>query len=237
MFIVSVLLLVLAAAVLTPHRRPEQRQDGWWRGRWQRWRAHVRAAEPVSASLVLVEVAAQLRAGRGIAQAWQRALPQPVPGWAVPILLACGVAVVDPDWRSGAAVSTRPPIDRWLRRGRDAVPDGAELLAATAACSLAHRSGAPLAEVIDVVVAAIAEANEAQEQRRTALAGPRSTARLLSWLPLAGLATGVLLGADPLSVLLGSAAGAVCLVAGAALFIAGHRWVAVLVRQAERAGR
>lgn len=176
---------------------------------------------------VLVEVAARLRAGNSVARAWERSLPTPSPGWAAPVLAEVGAEPVG---------SARDPTAQWRSRRR-ADRRGGDVAAALAACRLASRTGAPLADVIDVVVAGIAEAAEADALRRTALAGPRATARLLAWLPVGGIALGTFLGADPVGVLLGGGIGGLCLLGGSALFLAGRRWVAALVADAERAGR
>ncbi|MBZ2197335.1 type II secretion protein F [Ruania sp. N2-46] len=115
-------------------------------------------------------------------------------------------------------------------------PDAAQVAGAIAACRIAHRVGTPLADVLERCASGIVESAEAASARRTALAGPRSTARLLAWLPLAGVLLGTGLGADPLGVLLGGGIGGWCLVLGVGLVVAGRRWVATLVRRAERAG-
>ena len=56
------------------------------------------------------------------------------------------------------------------------------------------------------------------------LAGPRATARMLSGLPLIGIALGMLLGADPVGFLLGSPVGLGCLVTGVVLTAVGMWW-------------
>lgn len=225
-----------ATAVIAP-ARPRAR----WRPPWRR-APRVAGSE---VARVLVEVAARLRAGAATADAWSRALPSPRPGWAVPVLEAVnsggvegapGRAGLDPGARGPTVQRPRRGLDwHWPGRRREAA--ASDVAAAVAACRLATRTGAPLAAVVDVVVAGIAEVAEAQALRRTALAGPRATARLLAWLPAGGIALGTALGADPLGVLLGGGLGGACLVGGGALFYVGHRWVHALVAQAERAGR
>ncbi len=228
---VAVLVLLAGAVLSVPARTPVttgekvERSGSGVRRWWLRVRARRRPSPEVGR--VLVEVAARLRAGADLTTAWQRSLPQPSPPWSTPVLAALGLG--GPQAGSGDTGERR----RWPPQRPRAQPDVA---AAIAACRLAHRSGAPLAEVIDVVVGGIAETREAAELRRTALAGPRATARLLAWLPLAGIGLGAVLGADPVAVLLGGGVGGLCLVLGGALFVAGRRWVRVLVAQAERAG-
>jgi tight adherence protein B len=100
-----------------------------------------------------------------------------------------------------------------------------------------ERSGAPSALVFDGVgeglLAQLAQADE----REVALAGPRTTAAVLAWLPLAGVALGALIGVNPLAVLLGRPVGWVCSAFGGLFWIAGRRWSSRLVASAGRAGR
>ena len=69
--------------------------------------------------------------------------------------------------------------------------------------------------------------------RQSALAAPRATGRILSWLPLLGLGLGVLMGSDPVGVLTGSVLGALTGLLGLGLAFAGRRWTAALVHRAE----
>jgi len=235
MRVLGVVLLLLAGWVLTVSGRPGPRSRQDWRGRFRSWRRGLaaRRGQP-DVTRVLVEVATRLRAGAHLTEAWRRSLPDPPPPWAGEVIGAAGAGMV----AATAATGPSPPGParlRWWRRRQHQA--GADVAAAVAACRLAARTGAPLAEVIDVVVAGVAEAADADELRRTALAGPRATARLLAWLPAGGIALGTMLGADPLAVLLGGGVGGLCLVGGGALFLLGHRWVRALVADAERAGR
>ena len=100
------------------------------------------------------------------------------------------------------------------------------------ACSVAERAGAPVAEVLDGVAAVIRADEDAVRQRDSALAGPRATAMLLSWLPLAGIGLGLMTGVDAIGVLIGTAAGRGCLVAGLALWAGGGVWMRRLLRRA-----
>jgi tight adherence protein B len=65
------------------------------------------------------------------------------------------------------------------------------------------------------------------------LAGARATTGLLACLPALGLLLGTALGADPLRVLLHSAAGLACLVVGGALEGTGLWWALRIVRNGE----
>ncbi|HEX9226232.1 MAG TPA: hypothetical protein VF885_06195 [Arthrobacter sp.] len=103
-----------------------------------------------------------------------------------------------------------------------------------AACfDVAEASGCPLADVLTRFAAQLEAEDDAEAARQTALAGPRATVRLLTWLPFLGLGLGLLLGGDPVEVLLGTPWGVAALATGLALTFAGRFWSARLVRAAE----
>jgi tight adherence protein B len=104
------------------------------------------------------------------------------------------------------------------------------------ACDLAERAGAPVADVLRRFAAAVRADDRAAADRDAALAGPRATAALLSWLPFGGVGLGLLIGTDPVATLLGTGPGRLCLATGAALWILGRRWTAFLVGRAAGAG-
>ncbi len=102
-----------------------------------------------------------------------------------------------------------------------------------AACfEIAEASGCPLADVLTRFAAQLEVEDDAEAARQTALAGPKATVTLLTWLPLLGLGLGMALGVDPLSVLLGTPLGTAALAAGVVLTVAGRIWSARLVRSA-----
>jgi tight adherence protein B len=102
-----------------------------------------------------------------------------------------------------------------------------------AACfDIAAASGCPLADVLTRLAAQLEVEDDAEAARQTALAGPKATVTLLTWLPLLGLGLGVALGVDPLSVLLGTPFGVAALAAGMVLTVAGRVWSARLVGSA-----
>lgn len=113
---------------------------------------------------------------------------------------------------------------------------GADGLVGVAACwRVAVDSGAGLAAGLDRMEAALRAERDQREDLRAQLAGAWSTVALLALLPLAGLAMGWALGADPLRVLLHAPAGAVCLVVGGLLEAAGLCWAGRIVRTGEKA--
>ncbi len=156
----------------------------------------------------LVEAAAVLRTGVPPAEAWR---------------IALGVPAADrvPTVAQLAAVAP----------GR-----GAPLGAVVAAARVADELGAPLAAVLEQVAAAIAARSEAAADVEAALAGPRSSARVLVWLPVFGVVLGTALGADPVSVLLGGGIGSAAGATGVVLQLVGQWWTGALLRRAARAG-
>jgi tight adherence protein B len=64
------------------------------------------------------------------------------------------------------------------------------------------------------------------------LAGPLATARLVGWLPVAGLGLGMLMGVDVVGTLLGGMLGWAILVAGVGLLLGGRLWTRSLTRRA-----
>jgi tight adherence protein B len=102
-----------------------------------------------------------------------------------------------------------------------------------AACfDIAEASGCPLAEVLARFAAQLEVEDDADAARETALAGPKATVSLLTWLPVMGLGLGMALGVDPLAMLFGTPLGMAALAAGVALTIAGRIWSARLVHAA-----
>ncbi|MGN8244846.1 type II secretion system F family protein [Cellulomonas soli] len=217
--------LVLGLAVLAacgpPSRRPHLGGVGRARsavprrasGVRTRWRPRTRRHD-LDLTALLAQVAAQVRAGAAPRAAWAQAIGTPSVG-AVPTLTELLGAQTG---RSSAGLA-----------GRAA--------AALAASRLADDLGAPLAELLDRVGDALATEAELESDRRTALAGPRSTATVLSWLPALGLVLGTGLGANPLGVLLGGGVGTAAGVLGLAALLAGRAWTRALLARAARPAR
>lgn len=163
-------------------------------------------------------VAARLRAGSPPDQAWAAVL---------------GVVVHD------GRPSSRQLAGPARRRRPWAGPDGGEgrVAAVLAACRVADELGAPLAPTLDLVAQALVADVEAAAQVRAALAGPRTSARVVGWLPVLGLLLGAVVGADPVAVLTSGGVGTAAGVGGLVLLGCGHVWIALLVRRAQEAGR
>lgn len=98
---------------------------------------------------------------------------------------------------------------------------------------MSESAGAPLATSLERAAEHAEERIDALLGRQSALAAPRATGRILSWLPLLGLGLGMLMGSDPVGVLTGSLLGALTGLLGLGLAFAGRRWTAALVHRAE----
>lgn len=175
-----------------------------------------RAGAPDDLPGLLMAVAARLRAGAPAGAAWSDVLGVDVHG-ALPR---------DADVLGRVATGRRRPDPRLVGR----------VQAVVAGARVAVELGAPLADVLeDLATAASADAEHTADVE-AALAGPRATARVLLWLPLAGVGLGALLGAQPWRVLLDGGVGTGALVLGLGLVLAGRAWVAALLTRARDAG-
>ncbi len=107
---------------------------------------------------------------------------------------------------------------------------------AMAAANLAHSSGVPLADL----VAALARVEAVRESSRlaviVAMAGPRASAALLGWLPVAGLLVGALVEPRTITVLATTGLGWGLVVVAVSLMVIGRRWMDALLRTASNAG-
>lgn len=99
---------------------------------------------------------------------------------------------------------------------------------------VSEQTGAPLAALLDGLAEATEADLDAAAARETALAGSRATVNILTWLPVAALGLGVLIGANPLRTLLTTPWGIAAAVVGAVLTVIGRMWTGRLVRRAEQ---
>lgn len=167
-------------------------------------------------ALLAAEVSTRLRAGAPASSAWERALERIGVGRAV------GTDDVYP--RALDEWAREPP--RWrslLMRARS--PDAAAARASAAsvvvACRFSHGLGAPLADVLDAIGDAIDDAQDVEEARRVASAGPLMSARVLAGLPLVGVTAALALGASPWGFYTSGTPGAVCASLGVLAWVAG----------------
>ncbi|GIF74066.1 type II secretion system F family protein [Asanoa siamensis] len=95
---------------------------------------------------------------------------------------------------------------------------------ARAAVTLAERTGAPLADLVDRIEADARAGDRARDAAAAQAAGAQATAMLLAALPIGGLALGYAIGADSLAILLRTPLGAVCALCAVTLQILGLVW-------------
>lgn len=214
-----------------------------------------RTAATVPLTVVVQQLAALLKGGRTPSRLWDElwtlyagepsAEPHAGPGpdatlapGSLSVLAAArsaalrGAPVGESIRRAGAGAG---PRGRGVpaRREGDASRHDSRVWAELAACfDIAEASGCPLADLLTRFAAQLDAEDDAEAARQTALAGPRATVRLLTWLPVLGMGLGMLLGADPLEAFLGTPFGVAALAAGIALTVAGRTWSAGLVRSA-----
>ncbi|MFV0375115.1 type II secretion system F family protein [Microbacterium sp.] len=155
------------------------------------------------------------------------------------VMLEAGVAPVRA-WHHLAGTGDRvaDDVDRAVTAGGSAT----DVLAArgggwrqvATAWRIAEIVGAPLAPSLRAIAAAQRDADEARDDVRVALAEPAATARLVAWLPVVAVALAVALGFD-IAHTLTHPLGIACLVIGAFLMLAAHRWTRRLVAAAQPA--
>lgn len=165
----------------------------------------------------LIDMAARLQAGQS-----------------VPAALAQSLGTIDAPWARylrAKIAGVQLPIQF---PQQISVADAQAVHAVSAATQLVHQYGMELSAILQASVNGIIATREADEQRTSALAGPRTTAKLLQWLPLVALVAGTVMGADPLRVLLAPGWGHLCLLTGVGFMLAGRIWLTRLIRLAER---
>lgn len=93
-----------------------------------------------------------------------------------------------------------------------------------AAWQVSADTGAPLAEVLDRLDTDLRARERIRLRAAAQAAGARATAALLAALPIAGLLLGYGIGADPIRILLHTAAGAACATGAMCLQLLGLLW-------------
>ena len=93
-----------------------------------------------------------------------------------------------------------------------------------AAWRVASEAGAPLASTLERFSRSLRELGQNDRDARTALAGPRATARLVMVLPVVGVLFGLALGFDTIRVLFTTPPGLGCLALGLVLLLAAMLW-------------
>ena len=137
----------------------------------------------------------------------------------------------------GSAVGTDDvyprALDEWAReppwwrsllmraRSPDAAAARTSAASVVVACRFSHGLGAPLADVLDAIGDAIDDAQDVEEARRVASAGPLMSARVLAGLPLVGVTAALALGASPWGFYTSGTPGVVCASLGVLAWVAG----------------
>lgn len=154
--------------------------------------------------------------------------------------LDAGLAPGEALMRSAGHPSVWPHASRAAHWGGD-VAEALDLDAASApvlqqvaACWRVGSRGAGLADSMRQVAASARAAEDVRVELEGQLAGPRATARVLAALPLVGLGLGIMLGSDPLSWLLTTVPGRLCLGTGAVLTTVGMWWTSRIALSVER---
>lgn len=101
-----------------------------------------------------------------------------------------------------------------------------------AVVSVAERTGAPAAPALRSLASAVRHAAESERAARVALAGPRSSTRVVLALPLFGLLLGSAWGAGAVSVLVATPLGWTCVALAAGLVAIARWWSGRLVSAA-----
>lgn len=167
---------------------------------------------------VLDQLAASLRAGLPPTDALSLALT----GASGPVRTAVAV-VLD------AARDGRPCAPAWARVARSASSPEVELLARSWAVS--EQLGAPLADAVVSTARALRSRRDLASRLETATAGARTTATILTLLPLAGVGLALLMGIGP-TTLYGSVPAVVSLLGGLLLLIMGRVVVTGMISRA-----
>ncbi|MEE1650889.1 type II secretion system F family protein [Brachybacterium sp. J144] len=164
---------------------------------------------------MIEQLATVIASGAGLRQAWA-ALARTLPAGDLAEVARAGAAGADP-----------------RRAATGALARSARIGSLGAALAVCERTGAPTAGMLQGLADAQRDLHDAALARRSAFAGPRSTARILLVLPLAGLGLGILLGGDPLRLLLASPAGNLLGATGLALTGLGWWWMRRLLDRAD----
>lgn len=120
----------------------------------------------------------------------------------------------------------------WLRVARAANSSDLEVLARS--WSISERLGAPLADAVDSAARAMRSARDLSNRLQTATVGARTTATILTCLPVAGIGIALLMGIGPVE-LYGTVPALASLVMGAVVIAVGRvivtRMIDRVVRQ------
>ncbi|MGY5765566.1 type II secretion system F family protein [Brachybacterium sp. DNPG3] len=210
---IPLLLALLAAAALLwtrtpPDERPPSAPSSAHRRRRER-------TGPLDIARMVERLATVLGTGAGLRGAWD-AVARSLPDGELTDLSRAAAAGAEPGRACPEPLRSSEAI-----RSLDA------------ALRVCERSGAPAAGVLHALADALRDLHDGALERRSAFAGPRSTARILLVLPLAGLGLGMLLGGDPLRLLVETGGGRLLLILGIALTLLGWWWMRRMLERAD----
>ena len=143
-----------------------------------RGRKSKRTLEAEDVGALCTEVAARLRAGSSPQDAWVAALGR------------YGLVEAD-SLESGEHLSRSVQVEEHL------AATGTVGQTVVAGMAFSAQTGAPLAGILDKLAGSVADSRRTQEAVAVAFAGPKASARVLTFLPLVGLFGAELLGAAP----------------------------------------
>ena len=112
--------------------------------------------------------------------------------------------------------------------------DDSSLAGLSALWSVSESTGASLADGVARLADSERARLAARRELRAELASARATGQVLALLPIAGLALGSMLGADPIGWLTGSPVGWVDLAIATGLIVLGWRWTKSILTSVER---
>jgi tight adherence protein B len=127
----------------------------------------------------------------------------------------------------------RPTREAWCRPG-DSRGEADAHHAVAGVWDLALQTGGPLADAVDDLAGHLREEARLRGRLEALAAGPRTSRRLLTVLPLAGPVLAVLIGADLGQLYASSIAGAASVLTGIALTGVGWWWSRSMVEAATR---
>lgn len=195
------------------------------------------ASDPHDLPLFVHQLAALLQSGRNPHSLWQDALS----------VYDSAAGDVSPDGR-GLDANVVPVLKQAAQAATLGLSPSNTLTAAATTCrahkqhllaglwtdlaaclDVSERCGAPLGNILARYAVQLESRLDSVAARETALAGPKATVRLLTWLPVFGLGLGFLMGMNPIATLLGTPIGWAFLLAGIVLMVVGRSWSGRLV--------
>ena len=99
--------------------------------------------------------------------------------------------------------------------------------------SLASDLGAPIAASLNLLAKNLESNLQSRRKIQLAFETPRLTAKLIAWLPVAGIILAQLLGLNPLGAILSNALALISVLIGSSLLVAGNYWSKRLLAQSE----